>query len=243
VGLGDEFGPGQREKFLSSVARRMAGEPVSKIIGRRSFWDWDFFVNGRVLDPRQDSETVVEAVSRDFRGPRETSGKIRVLDLGVGSGCLLLSVLKILPGAVGVGLDIDPGALAVAEENARALAVENVEFRLGDWNRELEGEFDVVISNPPYIETEAIAGLEEEVRLYDPWIALDGGNDGLDCFRAIAGGITRNLARGARMYIEVGYGQAAAVTDLFGENNFKLLRIERDLGGVDRVLVFESSGG
>ncbi|MDR1495140.1 MAG: peptide chain release factor N(5)-glutamine methyltransferase [Rickettsiales bacterium] len=235
----DELGDRDLEKFASYLARRAKGEPVSKIVGHKAFWDQDFFVDSHVMDPRQDSEIMIEAILHDSQilSP-ETDGEQKILDLGVGSGCLLLTAIRIFENAWGLGLDLEPGAIAVAEKNADLLGMKNVEFILNDWTDDLEGEFSLVLSNPPYIKTGDIATLEDEVRLYDPRIALDGGEDGLDCFRHIARGVGKNLTKLGKMYIEVGQGQAREVAGLFKENGFKLLRIEKDLRGIERILVF-----
>jgi release factor glutamine methyltransferase len=233
-----KLGAQQREKFNSHIARRLRGEPISKIIGRRAFWNNFFMVDSRVLDPRPDSETLVEAVLKDFQEPSKIKGELKILDLGVGSGCLLLTLLGIFNRAKGLGVDIDPGALAVAKANSMSLEIENAEFILNNWNDGLEGAFDLVLSNPPYIKSGDIISLDDEVRFYDPKIALDGGEDGLACFRYIAANIKKNLTAESRIYIEVGQGQSEDVAEIFERNNFKLLRIEKDLRGISRVLVF-----
>ncbi|MDR2777798.1 MAG: peptide chain release factor N(5)-glutamine methyltransferase [Rickettsiales bacterium] len=228
----------QLEKFDSYIGRYLEEEPVSKIIGHRAFWNDDFIVNGQVMDPRQDSETIIEAIVKDFSGFLETNRGLRVLELGVGSGCLILTVLRIFGQAQGLGIDIDTGAIAMAERNAKALGIENVKFILNDWNDGIKEKFDMVLSNPPYVRRRDIDNLEKRVRLYDPKIALDGGEDGLDCFRRIAASIRGNLEKNGMLYIEIGQGQCRDVADIFGCGGLKLLRIEKDLGGIERVLVF-----
>lgn len=220
------------------ICRRQSGEPLSKIIGRRGFWKSDFLVNTAVLDPRPDSETIIEAVLKHVR---HADGICRrFLDIGTGSGCLLISLLDEYPNAQGVGLDISQEALAVARENAKNRPIMFVQKDLfsSDFSEGL-GLFDVIVSNPPYIPTAEIETLDAAVRLYDPIIALDGGADGLSAYRALAEKTAVLLKPDGLICVEIGFGQAPDVTRLFQQNAFVLIDQLRDLGNIDRVLVFK----
>ncbi len=217
------------------LERRLMGEPVTRITGRRDFWTLDLRVTPDVLDPRADTETIVEAAI-DLLGQR-MADPLRILDLGTGTGALLLALLTECSRATGVGIDISPAACAVAEDNAHRNGLEDrAVIRLGDWAQGLEERFDLVVSNPPYIESAAIAGLDREVREHDPLLALDGGADGLDAYRKIIGALPANLAADGICVLELGIGQAPAVKKLAEETGLMGLGLRRDLGGVERAL-------
>jgi release factor glutamine methyltransferase len=216
--------------------RREAREPLSRIEGRRGFWRRDFAISRDVLDPRADTETLVEAALDAVR----EHGDLRVLDFGVGSGAILCSLLGEWPRATGLGVDISEAAVIVARANVEALGLGGrAEIKVGRWGEGVEGRFDVIVSNPPYVRTGDIAGLDREVREHDPSLALDGGADGLDAYRALAPEIFRLLAPGGRFFLEIGAGQAADVTAIFRRAGLDLTDARRDLSGVERVL----SGG
>lgn len=216
------------------VARRLEREPVSRIVRRREFWSLPFRVGAATLDPRPDSETVVSAVLAALPA-RERA--VRLLDLGTGTGCLLLALLSELPNARGLGVDVAPGALAVARANARALGLKaRARFRRGSWADGLAGPFDVVVSNPPYITSGALAGLPAEVG-FDPVGALDGGPDGLAAYRAIAAALPRLLAPGGLAALEIGADQAAAVGKILAGAGLEMDKIVRDLANNPRVIV------
>ena len=216
------------------VARRLEREPVSRIVRRREFWSLPFRVGAATLDPRPDSETVVSAVLAALPA-RERP--LRLLDLGTGTGCLLLALLSELPNARGLGVDVAPGALAVARANARALGLKaRARFRRASWADGLAGPFDVVVSNPPYITSGALAGLPAEVG-FDPVGALDGGPDGLAAYRAIAAALPRLLAPGGLAALEIGADQAAAVGKILAGAGLELDKIVRDLANNPRVIV------
>src|SRR5262245_1597464 len=207
------------------LARRLSGEPVSRILGRREFYGRDFIVTPATLDPRPDTETVVEAALRLLSGMSSP----RVLDLGTGSGAILVTVLCEIGAATGTGTDRSAAALAVARDNARRLGVgERATFRVADWLAGIDGRFDLIVSNPPYIRHEAIGMLEIAVRNHDPLEALDGGPDGLDAYRQIAVGAASVLAPGGALVLEIGSEQAGAVTSISGEHGYFCEKVARD---------------
>lgn len=215
--------------------RAVSREPVSRILGRREFWSLPFALSAASLDPRPDSEAVIEAVLS--RVP-DRQAPLRLLDLGTGSGCLLLALLSELPRATGVGIDIQPGAIGTAAGNAAALGLnDRARFVTGDWTEGLAERFDWIVANPPYIETGAIDGLEPEVARHDPRIALDGGPDGLDAYREIARGLRDRLAPRGRVAMEIGAGQQAAVSALLEGAGLTVEEAARDLSGRPRCVV------
>ncbi|MDF2118194.1 peptide chain release factor N(5)-glutamine methyltransferase [Roseiarcaceae bacterium H3SJ34-1] len=228
------------ERLAQTVARRIAREPVTRILGSRGFWTLDLKVTPDVLDPRGDTETVVEAVIDCFRGRRDQP--LRILDLGTGSGALLCALLSEFPAATGLGVDISEAACAVATENLKATGLNaRGSIRRGDWmqgiDEEIDGRFDVIVSNPPYIESGTIAGLEPEVRCFDPHLALDGGADGLVAYREIAAGLARILdPEGGMVFVEIGCKQAGSVTAIMEAAGVKPADVARDLSGNDRVV-------
>ena len=222
------------ERFAQVLSRRAGGEPVSRIIGVREFYSRQFTLAPAVLDPRPDSECLVEAALKLAGEPTH------ILDLGTGSGCLLVTLLAELPGATGVGVDISPDALVVARRNAQRHGVAGrAGFVVGNWCAGLDTTFDMIVANPPYIESDAIDALTPEVRDFDPRQALDGGGDGLECIRALARGAARVLGPGGMMLVEIGHTQAVAALGILAEHGFGPLAgsgISTDLGGRDRVL-------
>lgn len=218
--------------------RRLAGEPVWRILGEREFWGLPFALHPETLVPRPDTETVVEAALRLAPGPR------RILDLGTGTGCLLVAILRERPGAFGIGLDRARGAAATARRNAERNGVgERASFVVGDWTAALAGAFDLVVSNPPYIPTRDLAGLEREVREHDPALALDGGADGLDPYRLILADAPRLLAPGGAVVVEVGIGQADDVAAIGVATGLELQAIAPDLAGVPRAVAWRAKIG
>lgn len=223
----------------SYVARRLKREPVSRITGARAFWKSDFRIGPETLDPRPDSETLIEAALKHVPSPSGGGGGLRVLDLGTGSGCLLLSLLQEWPEAKGVGIDISQGAVELAESNARALGLaDRAKFLCGDWKGMApDGRFDVIISNPPYISEEEVETLEPEVALHDPRRALVAGEGGLACYREITGLLRGLLAPGGYAFFEIGHTQGRAVKDLLEQAGFAVLETAQDLAGSDRCIV------
>ncbi|MCR9257995.1 MAG: peptide chain release factor N(5)-glutamine methyltransferase [Alphaproteobacteria bacterium] len=234
--LDDPMAPEAASRFADLIARRERREPVSRILGRREFWSLPFRISADTLDPRPDTELLVE-IALDLLPP---DGAARLLDLGTGTGCLLLAILSERPKAEGVGIDINPGAVVVAGGNAAALGLsERATFLAGDWVAPVRGRFDLVLSNPPYIPPSVIAGLDPEVREFDPRLALDGGTDGLAAYRAIAAGLDAVLAGNGTALFEIGYDQAAAVRQIFEERGFSTA-LRRDLGGRDRCVLVKA---
>ncbi len=224
----------QAEQLRDHTKRLTAGEPLSRILGRREFWGLNFELTAETLDPRPESETIVEAVL----GRVDRKAPLRLLDLGTGSGCLLLALLSELPAASGVGVDLSFGAAAAARHNAQLLGLAaEARFFVGNWGSALAGRFDVIIANPPYVATAALAELPSEVSRYDPNLALDGGDDGLSAYRRIAADISDLMAPRALLAVEVGTGQASGVASIFNSNQLFVQAIERDFAGHQRCLI------
>lgn len=211
--------PEMTARINEVAARRLAGEPVSRIIGRREFWGLPFNLSPHTLDPRPETELLVEAVLDYVRAEGLVKSRLRVLDLGTGSGCLLGALLLELPLSSGVGADRSEEALCIARENLRRLGLLNrASFLCADWARALsDASVDVIVCNPPYICSPEIAGLEAEVRGFDPRLALDGGEDGLEAFRAVLSQALRVLRPEGFLIFETGYQQAQSVRDMMVE--------------------------
>jgi len=223
------------ERLARFVARRARREPLSRIVGRREFWSLAFALSPATLDPRPDSETVVAAALAQVA---DRQAPLTILDLGTGSGCLLLALLSELPRAVGFGLDIVPEAAAVARRNAYAMGLDSrAFFAVSRWAKGISAALDVVVANPPYVATAAIAALAPEVACHDPVRALDGGDDGLHAFRALLPQIARLLAPRGFACLEIGQGQAAAVAEIIAGAGLDAVALHRDLGGVERCIV------
>ena len=225
------------------VARRLAGEPAQRILGQAGFWTLDLALGPETLVPRPETETVVSATLDRLRRERRADQPLSLLDLGTGGGAILLALLSELPRASGVGVDRAQGALRIAAQNARACGLrDRASWREGDWTSDLAGTFDVVLSNPPYVASAEIAGLAVEVREHDPWLALDGGVDGLDAYRAILPALPEVLAPAGFAVLEFGLGQADAIVALGAASGLRTDEVRRDLAGVDRVVVFSVEG-
>lgn len=221
--------------FETLMSRRLAGEPVARLVGHREFWGMRFDLSPETLVPRPDSEILVEAALAAFGRGKPTS----VLDLGTGTGCLLLAILSECPEAQGLGVDLSGEAVATAQANAERLGMaERVSFTVSDWDARVEGVFDLIVSNPPYIPRGDIADLEAEVRFHDPLAALDGGPDGLDAYHALAEVAKRRLAESGVLVVELGIGQEEDVAGIMAGAG---LVPERpawpDLGGISRALI------
>jgi release factor glutamine methyltransferase len=222
-------------KVREVAERRAAGEPLSRIVGKREFWGLTFAITPHVLDPRPETETIVEAALSILSDRREDP--MRILDLGVGSGALLCALLTEFGGGRGIGVDVSADAAEVARGNLQACGLSlRAEIRVGDWMSGLEGRFDLIVSNPPYIPTADLPLLPREVRNFDPWLALDGGIDGLDAYRRILPESRRLLAPGGWLLAEVGAGQATDVSAIANQCGFTDVKTYRDLAGANRVL-------
>ena len=226
-------------RLAELAGRRESREPLSRILGRREFWSLSFALGPDTLDPRPDSETLIEAALA-WLGPsrgRAEGTMLKILDLGTGTGCLLLALLSELPGADGLGIDTQPGAVAIAGAYAEAVGLgARARFRTGDWGQGIGERFDVILCNPPYVPAAEIARLEPEVARFDPWLALSGGSDGLDSYRALALQLPDLLAGEGRAFIELGFGQAAAA-GLFETGGLQAVDCRSDLAGIPRCLV------
>jgi release factor glutamine methyltransferase len=230
-----EAADGDAALLEQMIARRLAGAPVDRVIGRRGFWTLDLAVAPDVLSPRSDTETIVRAA---LDRVVDRASRLAVLDLGVGSGAILLALLTELPEALGTGVDLSPQALALTLRNARSSGLDaRVELIEGSWIAAPGRRFDLVVSNPPYIPAGDIAGLDREVRDHDPRLALDGGVDGLDAYRAILPLLPQLLAAGGTAVLEIGIGQGDDVSRLAIDAGLQVLEIRPDLGGVPRAVV------
>jgi release factor glutamine methyltransferase len=249
LGVGREVVLGHPERPLDAggearlgtlVARRAAREPMAYITGEREFWSLPFRVGRAALIPRPDSETVVEAA---LAWVPDRAATLRLLDLGTGSGCLLLALLSELGSATGVGLDRSAKALEMARKNARRLGLDGrCRFLAGDWGAPLTGPFDLIVANPPYVAEDELAALEPEVA-FEPRLALAAGQDGLAAYRALAPHMARLLAPAGAAVVEVGAGQARAVASLMSAAGLGETGRRRDLAGIERCLVLGKPGG
>jgi release factor glutamine methyltransferase len=220
--------------FDQYVLRRLNSEPLSKIVGIREFWGKSFYVTKDTLDPRPDSETLIEGVLDLFP---DRNQPLKVLDLGTGTGCLLLSVLGEYPQATGVGIDLSYNALKIAQKNVFHHKLEDRCVLVnGSWTEAVFDKFDVILSNPPYIGEDE--SLSETVALYDPPMALYAGKDGLSCYRQLAACVGKQLSSTGRVILEIGCGQSDNVKSIFNKQGFSLIQERYDLSGIPRALVF-----
>lgn len=223
----------QMQAFNTLIERRMKHEPVAYILGEKEFWGLNFFVEKGVLIPRPDTETLVATLlalipNVEFEG--------RVADLGTGSGAILLSILSELPHFKGVGVDKNDTALKIAQKNADTLGFsERVQFIKSNWLDDVDETFHVIVSNPPYIQTSTIQGLMEDVKAHEPLSALDGGKDGLECYRSLLESAYDKLEKGGLLLLEIGYDQKESVAQLL-QNKFQQVECFKDLAGHDRVM-------
>jgi release factor glutamine methyltransferase len=229
LALGEEMTKDAKKLFGDLITRRITREPVSQILGYRDFYGQRFEVTRDVLDPRPETETLVETVlGLDFQ---------IILDIGTGSGCILLSLLATRVGSTGMGVDVSQSALTVAKRNAQALGLfERVEFAHSNWFEAVEGLFDVIVSNPPYIDEKEWETLEPEPKDWEPKLALTPGVDGLAPYRVIAAVAPRHLTKDGWLAVEIGWRQGDAVKEIFEDSGFSDVLVIQDLGGRDRVV-------
>lgn len=225
----------ESEDFATLLARRARREPVSQLLGRREFWSLDFVTTRDTLTPRPDTETLVETALRLFP---DRGQPLRVLDLGTGTGCLLVALLSEYSAATGVGTDASAAAAAIARRNVSAHRLQDrARIVVGNWDDGIDGDFDLIVSNPPYIATAELAGLDPEVVSYEPREALDGGADGLDAYRDLAPRVARRLAPGGFALLEIGLGQVADVESVVVDAGLQVHGRACDLAGRERCAV------
>jgi release factor glutamine methyltransferase len=224
----------------SALTRRLAGEPIHRIFGWREFYGLTLSLSPETLEPRPDTETLVNAVLPFARERATATGSCRILDLGTGTGAIPLALLSSVATAIAVATDIAPGALATAHRNAKSLGLAARFTTLeSNWFESVSGHFDLIVSNPPYIRSDVIPTLDREVREHDPLLALDGGTDGLDAYRAIAAGAPKHLAEGGLVAVEIGFDQTESASSLFQAAGFVIDQKHADLAGNDRVLLMK----
>jgi release factor glutamine methyltransferase len=236
AGTIDGLSPAQEQRLAALVARRRKREPMAYVLGEREFWSLPFEVSPAVLVPRPESEAVVEAALETIADRR---ARLRLLDLGTGSGCLLLALLSELPNARGVGVDRSTAALEIAKGNASRLGLAaRAEFQEGDWGQGLAGPFDLIVSNPPYVARADADSLAPEVRAFEPDGALFAGPDGLSAYRALAPDCAGLLAEEGVACLEIGQGQGAEVAEILFRHGLRLTASRADLAGIERCLTF-----
>lgn len=219
------------------LARRISGEPISKIFGKRDFYKSSFLISKDVLDPRSETELII-GIANNFILDK---GYKSFIDLGTGSGCIILSILEDNKSLCALGIDISYEAINIAVKNCKNLNLEkNATFIVSNWLSPICGLYDLIISNPPYIPSKDIDTLSGSVKNYDPLVSLDGGEDGLKCYREIAEDITRVISKNGRVILEIGYNQADDVIKIFESKDFIFLDKYIDINGLDRILTFES---
>jgi release factor glutamine methyltransferase len=225
----------QVKYFISLIQRRVTYEPISHILGMREFWSLPFFVTKDTLDPRPDSETLIEANLEQFNNHQEN---LKILDLGTGTGCLLISLLKEYPNAFGLGVDISYKTLQITQKNINYHNLSDRAYLLNtNWTESINTTFDLIISNPPYIPLKDKDILQPDVRLFDPEKALYGGNDGLICYREIAKIVKPFLTPKGRLILELGIHQKEDVVSIFQKNGFNHFESRKDLQNIDRALI------
>ncbi len=221
--------------YESLIKRRQNREPLAKIIGKKEFWSREFIVSGATLDPRPDSETIIEAVLELFP---DKNSELKVADFGTGSGCLLLTILAEYPESLGIGVDIQRDTLDIAAENAAKLGLaKRSEFILNNWAEGMDGKFDLIISNPPYIKNSDIKELAPEVSAHEPYMALAGGEDGLDCYRLLAPQLKNLLKPNGHLIFEFGMGQENSVREISEHAGMQFISFKNDLAGIIRCIV------
>jgi len=224
----------EKKLLFEMVARREKGEPISRILGSKEFFSLDFKVNNFVLDPRPETEHLVEESIKKIKENNYNN----ILELGVGSGCAIISILKSCKLIYGMGVDISLEAIKTARENARNNNVNNLDLIVSDWGASIDKKFDLIISNPPYLRSDQIDNLPKEVKSFDPIISLDGGSEGLTAYQNIAKDAKRILSDNGTIIIEIAFDQAKNIEKIFINNDFLLQNKVKDYSGLDRIMVF-----
>lgn len=228
----------QMQHIDADLKRCIAGEPLSRIYGVREFWGLEFELSADTLDPRPDTETLIEAVLKAYEGVKAPRN---ILDLGTGSGCILIALLREFPNARGLGVDKALGSVQMAQKNAETNKVsDRAVFQTGDWGQGIEQKFDLIVSNPPYISNQVIPNLSKTVKNHDPILALDGGNDGLDAYKKIFSQIFSLFNEGGKGFFEIGYDQEVDVVRLAEESRIRVQHVHHDLSGQPRVVEISS---
>ncbi|MCZ7471244.1 peptide chain release factor N(5)-glutamine methyltransferase [Agrobacterium sp. O3.4] len=229
----------EQARIASMIERRAGGEPVHRILGHREFHGLDLLLSKDTLEPRPDTEVLVDTLLPALKEAVSHKGSARILDLGTGTGAICLALLKECPDATGIGSDISTGALETAAKNASRNGLETrFEIMQSDWFEKISGRFDIIVSNPPYIRSDIVTTLDREVRHHDPMAALDGGQDGLAPYRLIAADAGCFLVENGIVGVEIGFDQRLDVSTIFASNGFSLVEAVKDYGGNDRVLIF-----
>ena len=217
------------------MARRKTGEPIAYITGVKEFWSLNFNVTKETLIPRPDSETIVQSVLDTITNHMD---RISILDLGTGSGCLLLALLSELPKAIGVGIDISSTSCKIAKKNAKELGLNNrAKFYQGNWMEGIHDQFDIIVTNPPYVAEPDMEFLDREIRLFEPHLALSGGPDGVAAYRLIAKESITRLKTAGILVVEIGINQAQSIRDIFVQNGLKIIKTQRDFSNIDRCIL------
>lgn len=235
----DEADPTKARALSEAIGRRLRHEPVHRILGEREFYGLPMSLSPATLEPRPDTEILVDRMLTHLRRLAGLHGAVELLDMGTGTGAICLALLHECPAAIGLASDISAEALQTAQANAQRNGLSS-RFRTaqGPWFSPISGKFHAIVSNPPYIRSDIVPTLSPDVRLFDPAAALDGGNDGLDAYRAIAEGVGHHLHEDGVIGLEIGFDQRISVTGLFEAEGFQLLEATQDYGGNDRVLIF-----
>lgn len=225
----------QQILFQSFIQRRAAREPLAKIISKKGFWEDDFITSKDTLDPRPDSEVIIENCLQYFP---DLTQKYKILDIGLGTGCLLFTLLKIYKISLGIGTDISFNTLKIAKQNMLNLGLSRrALITQQNWVEALANKFDIIVSNPPYIKTSDISTLAPEVKNFDPLLALDGGIDGLDCYRELSKKIKYLLNENGIAILEFGQNQENEITEIFTKENYLIKNIVKDLNGINRIII------
>jgi release factor glutamine methyltransferase len=226
------------KKYKTAIERRSKGEPVAYIIGKKEFWSKDFIVNSSTLVPRPETELLIYKLINFFKNRR-----INILDIGTGSGCILLSILKELQDSIGTGIDISPKAIEIAKKNSKRLNIFNrSKFRVFDFNKYVSGKYDLVVSNPPYIPSKDIKNLSKDIRNYEPLFALDGGIDGLDLIKKVIYKSNHLLKKEGLLALEIGHNQYQKVFDILRKNGYREISKEYDYNRNVRCIISTKIG-